>query len=261
MLDATHTAAVSTAWSATSRQCASASGRAGLGEEPGGELVHLHGAELARVAGADPDRVGSRPPSGRRRACRGSAKAGVADLGAELVAREVGVDAQALGPQALDHLAGVGVALFADGQHDGLPRGEPGGEVPPAVLEVDAEEALERPEDGAVEHDGAVVLAVLADVREVEALGQVGVVLDGAELPGALERVLDVELDLRPVERALAGRDLELRARALEAFGERPLGAVPLLVGADALVGAARRQLDVDLLEARTPVDAVEEAR
>jgi hypothetical protein len=59
------------------------------------------------------------------------------------------------------------------------------------------------------------------DVVQVEALGQVEVDLHRAELPAAAERVLQVELDLRPVERALAGRDLVLEALGLDAVDER----------------------------------------
>ena len=93
---------------------------------------------------------------------------------------------------------------------------------------------------------GRCVLAVLADVGQVEALRLLEVALDRAELPGAADRVLDAEVDLRAVEGAVARRHDVRAPRLLERRGERRLAAVPLLVGADPLLGAqAERDLDV----------------
>ena len=55
---------------------------------------------------------------------------------------------------------------------------------------------------------GRCVGVVLADVREVEPLGRRVVELDRAELPRAADRVGDVEVDLRAVERAVAFLEL-----------------------------------------------------
>src|SRR4029078_10371591 len=101
-----------------------------------------------------------------------------------------------------------------------LRRRDPRRKVSAAVLEVHAEEALDRSEDRAMEHHRAVVLAVLAGVGELEALRQVRIVLDGAELPAALQRVVDVELHFRSVERAFAHCLLEWETRALETFAD-----------------------------------------
>ena len=68
---------------------------------------------------------------------------------------------------------------------------------------------------------------VVAHVRELEPLGQGVVELQRAELPGALQRVLDMELELRPVERPLARRELERDTRLLERPLEPALGLVP----------------------------------
>jgi hypothetical protein len=73
-----------------------------------------------------------------------------------------------------------------------------------AVLDVDADEPLERSEDRPVEHDRAVLLAVVPDVVELEALRQVRVVLHRAERPASFQCILHVKFHLRPVERALA---------------------------------------------------------
>ena len=72
------------------------------------------------------------------------------------------------------------------------------------VLDEDAEEPLERAEQGPVDHVGPVRLAVLADVGHVEALGHVEVELDGRALPEAADGVLDLDVDLGAVEDRLA---------------------------------------------------------
>ena len=74
------------------------------------------------------------------------------------------------------------------------------------MLDQDADEALVRAEDRAVQHDRAVLLAVLADVVRVEPLGQHAVGLDRADLPGAADRVGQVPFELGRVERAFAGQ-------------------------------------------------------
>ncbi len=100
-------------------------------------------------------------------------------------------------------------------------------------------------------------LAVVADVVELEALGEVRIVLERGELPAALQRVLHVELDLRSVERTFAGEALELQPCAGEAVRERAFAHVPVGIGADALLGT-QRELDVDVLEAEGLVGLVE---
>ena len=104
--------------------------------------------------------------------------------------------------------ARVIVDAIGDGHDRDLDRREPHRERAGEVLDQDRDEPLERAVDRAVDHDRAVVLAVLADVGEVEALGRGVVELDRAELPLAADAVGDVEVDLRAVERAVAGLEL-----------------------------------------------------
>ena len=157
-----------------------------------------------------------------------------------------------------DHALGVLVLLLAHRDDHRLLRREPEGEGPARVLDVDGEEALQRAEDGAVEHHGAVRGAVGAGEGEVEALGELVVELEGAELPAPPQRVLHVELVLGAVEGALAGGELVGQAVVGERVEEGLLGGVPLGVGAHALVGAGG-QLDVDLLEPERLVNPVEQ--
>ena len=55
-----------------------------------------------------------------------------------------------------------------------------------------------------MDHDGAVLLVVRAHVLQLEALGELGVELDGAALPGAAQGVGQVEVQLGAVEGAVA---------------------------------------------------------
>ena len=114
------------------------------------------------------------------------------------------------------------------------------------MLDQDADEALERADDRAVEHDRAMLLAVLADVGRIEPLGQHGVGLDRADLPGAADRVGQVELELGRIEGAFAGQLFPAEFLGVAARPSRPrrearARPVPLLVDAEPLVRAAAR--------------------
>src|SRR5205823_12450832 len=83
--------------------------------------------------------------------------------------------------------------------------------------------------------DRPVLLVVLADVPELEPLRHRVVELDGAELPLAADRIGYVEIDLGPIERAIARLQLVLQAGLLEGGTKTRLRAIPQFVGADAL--------------------------
>ena len=85
-----------------------------------------------------------------------------------------------------------------------------------------------------------VLAVVRPDVGEAEPLRHLRVELDRAHLPGAAERVGHVQVDLRPVERAVALVQLVLEPAPLERRSQRALGEVPLLVGAELVVGPGR---------------------
>ncbi len=106
------------------------------------------------------------------------------------------------------------------------------------MLDEDADEAFHRPENRAVQQHGRLAAVVLVDVFGAETHRQVEVELDGAALPQAAERVLQRELDLRPVERALARLQIERQAIAFECGGKRGLRPIPGFVRADPLFRA-----------------------
>ena len=97
-----------------------------------------------------------------------------------------------------------------------------------------------------MQHDRAMGGAVGAHVLELEAIGQPVVDLHRAELPASPERIDDVKLELRPVKGTFARQLLELEPRFDQHLLEHGFGLVPLLVRADALLGA-QRELDRDV--------------
>lgn len=93
---------------------------------------------------------------------------------------------------------------------------QPGWESPGVMLDQHSKEAFHRAQQRAVDHVRAVRLPVLADIFQPKAFRLVKVELDGGELPLAPERVVDLQVNLRPVERAAAVIHLVGQARALK---------------------------------------------
>src|SRR5690606_40496393 len=84
--------------------------------------------------------------------------------------------------------------------------------------------------------------------------------LDRAQLPDPPEAVLERILDFRPVEGALAGRNLVLAARALERIDQRRLGLVPGRVRADPLFRPGRDSVD-DIVETEVAIHLLQQRR
>ena len=89
-------------------------------------------------------------------------------------------------------------------------------------------------------------LAILADVLELEALGHVEVELRRIQLPRSTQRVLDVDVDLRPVEGAFAFLDLVRQSVGLQRRAQVRLGSIPDRRVADGLFGP-RAQIEARL--------------
>jgi hypothetical protein len=81
----------------------------------------------------------------------------LADLVVDLLVADVGLGAQARLGQGRHGLVHEIIGLRHDGGHDHLPRREPEGQLAGVVLDQDADEALERAEDRAVQHHRAVL--------------------------------------------------------------------------------------------------------
>src|SRR5689334_20309637 len=129
------------------------------------------------------------------------------------------------------------------------------------MLDQNADEPLVAAEDRAVEHDGRVLLAVLAHECGVEQAGHHAVGLDGPDLPGPSDRVGEVPFELRSIEGALARQLLPAillrrETRSDHRVAQLLLGAVPLLVSARTLF-RPERELDRVIVEAEIAIDAV----
>src|SRR5882762_1995304 len=154
----------------------------------------------------------------------------LADFIAELLVAVVELGAQTRGTEPRVHRARVLRVLLAHREHARLDRGEPRREGAGVVLDEHTDEPLERAEDRAVDHDGALRLSVGVDVLEREAIRLREVELDGRELPASPERVLDVHVDLGAVEGTVAGVQVVGETVGLERVVQGPLGRLPLLV-------------------------------
>src|SRR6202163_6652 len=100
------------------------------------------------------------------------------------------------------------------------------------MLDEECGHALERAERSAMDHDRPLSRAVVSDVFELELLGQLVVDLDGVVGELAALSVLDLEVDLRSVERGLANAHLVWKVQALERLPEGSLGALPFFIRA-----------------------------
>ena len=94
-----------------------------------------------------------------------------------------------------------------------------------------------------MQHEGRVLVAVLADVVASSRSGMLLIDLQGAALPVAPDCVGQHEFQLWPVERAFAFLHVKVVARGLDRHCRARLQVVPDFVGADPLFGAGG-QLD-----------------
>src|ERR1019366_4484148 len=134
---------------------------------------------------------------------------------------------------------------------------QPERELSREVLDEHPEEALERAVDGAVDHHRRAGLPGGVDVLAAEAPGELEVQLDGPRLPGTPDGVLHQDVDLGPVERALAGVHGEsARTRAaLQDPEQRRLRPVPGFDVADEVLGP--RAQSEGVVEAEDAVEVV----
>src|SRR5258708_26175290 len=118
------------------------------------------------------------------------------------------------------------------------------------MLDQHADEALDRAENRAMDHDWAFLGAGAGSIREAEALGQIVIELNRRDLPSPFQRVGHVDLNLGAVERAFLGIYLELDLVAAHRIAELRLGILPLLLGAEMLVGHGR-EFEIEMFESK----------
>ena len=155
--------------------------------------------------------------------------------------------------QPLPDVFGIVCGRVRHREHGHLYRRQPGGHGTGVVLDQHADEALHRADDGPVQHDRTAAAVVLGHIFGVQALGHHRVVLNGAHLPGPADGVLQVILDFRAVEGALARQFLPRHVAGGQRRTQGVLGVVPRLVGTQTLVWT-QGQLDRDLVKAKIPV-------
>ena len=89
---------------------------------------------------------------------------------------------------------------FSYRKHLNLNRCKPERKCPRIVFDEYAEEAFQRTHQRPVYHDRPVLFAVSAPVGHIEPLGVIEIHLYSAALPWSVQRVLDLDVDLRSVE-------------------------------------------------------------
>ena len=163
-------------------------------------------------------------------------------------------------PSAADRPRGSRAAEPARARRAGRPpdepdllRREPERERAGVVLDQHRGEPLERAEDRPVDHHRPVPLVVLAHVLHVEPLGQAEVALHGRELPQPADRVAEVEVDLRAVERPSPSATCGTRARC--ARGRRSAPVARSAISGSRSVARQRRELDHGVGEPERRVD------
>src|SRR4051794_9097668 len=93
---------------------------------------------------------------------------------------------------------------------------------------------------------------IVASVLKLEPLRQVEIELNGAQLPYAADRVLDLDIDLRPVKGRFALDSVVRDAALFQCAGKLLFGGGPILIRTKItfiLGTAANRQLEFHLVE------------
>src|SRR5215213_296676 len=125
------------------------------------------------------------------------------------------------------------------------------------MFDQDAEESLHRSKQRPVNHDRPVRFVVFADVFELKTLWQIEVELDRRQLPGAANRVLDTNINLRPVERRFAFDTLVRNPAAVQSINQSRFTTFPIGIRTEVstLVLAPDGKLDFVILKAKRLVD------
>ena len=92
------------------------------------------------------------------------------------------------------------------------------------------------PEDHAVHHDRPVPGAISANVSQVESFGQRKITLDCCALPAPVKGVLELDVDLRPIESAFPFAYLILEALFFKRLDEGAGRSLPIFIRANGLL-------------------------
>jgi hypothetical protein len=132
--------------------------------------------------------------------------------------------------------------MIGDIQHHRLHRGQPGRQRPGVLLDQNANEPLQRAENGSVQHDRGLLAAVFGDVMGIQPSGHGKIHLNGAALPEPIQAIAQHVFDFGAVKRALAGLERPRLAGAIQRQFQRLFRLVPNFVAADPLFGPGRQR-------------------
>src|SRR5712692_10079350 len=186
----------------------------------------------------------------------------VPNLRANLVAAHVDLDPQARRAQFLRNLLGIFINAVRDWQHCDLHWRQPHRKRAGVMLDQHAEESFDRSEQRPMHHHGPMGLVVFADVLQFESFRQIEIPLHRSELPQTPNRIFDLEIDLRTIERRFAFHALVINAARIQTRGQRAFGLRPIFFLAQIeLTGVASldRQLEFDLFKSERLQNLVSE--
>lgn len=201
-----------------------------------------------------------------------------ANLLLESVAAQINIGKQTFLIENLLDLAGVVIDSRHDGDNEDLARAKPEWPFSGKVLREDTKHAFHAAKNGTVNHDGAgvavwqfwVVLVALGDllilagqIAQLEALRQGKIKLNRAALVVSAQRIIDSNVDLGAVERAITGVKLpssaDLGGEVVQRLFELRLSCIPQRELANKLLRAGG-ELEFEG-EAEQTVDGVEEVK
>src|SRR5262249_39697610 len=133
------------------------------------------------------------------------------------------------GVELLLNASGVLELTVGNRQNGRLHGGQPHGERASVMLDEDSEEALDGTVQRPMHHQRLMRLTVFSDVLQPEARRQIEIELDRGELPFAADRIDQLYVDFRPVERGFVRRYFDLEIQLVRRSLEGILRKLPLI--------------------------------
>eukprot|EP00038_Savillea_parva_P007110 m.167860 g.167860 ORF g.167860 m.167860 type:complete len:388 (-) comp12888_c0_seq1:1202-2365(-) len=168
-------------------------------------------------------------------------KFGVTNFALELLGIiEICLHHKAEATQFVCNVFGVVVKLWMHWNHNGLSRVDPEWPASSKIFSENRNHAFTRPENGAVNHDGADRFTFTRDKLELESFWQLKVELDGGALEGSLQGVANLNVNLGTVKGTISRVERPRLAKRVERPSQCGLCLVPRLLGAEGLLRFGR---------------------
>lgn len=104
--------------------------------------------------------------------------------------------------ECFDQIVRVLVCGGGDCRHNDLNGSEPEGQMAGMVFKENADETFQRTEQGAVQHDGRMLVPIRADIMRVQTLRQIEIDLHGTALPVSSDCIMQHKFQLGTVKGA-----------------------------------------------------------